>query len=96
MYEQIIKDQYTLLSPINKTFEKRIYNRLYSYTEQNKMFSKDQYGFRSGLFTSLTVYGKHENLLHSAKDGLTTCALFCDLSKAFGTIDQLCPTQMAY
>ena len=24
----------------------------------------------------------------SAKDGLTTCAVFCDLSKAFDTIDQ--------
>ena len=43
----------SLLSPINKIFENLIYNRLYSYIEQNKMFSTDQYGFRSGMSTSL-------------------------------------------
>jgi len=66
----------SLLSPINKIFEKIIYNRLYSYIAQNKMFSTDQYGFRSEMSTSLAVYDMHENLLQSAKDGLTTCAVF--------------------
>ena len=66
----------SLLSPINKIFEKLIYNCLYSYIEQNKMFSTDQYGFRSEMSTSLAVYDMHENLLQRAKDGLTTCAVF--------------------
>jgi len=39
------------------------------------------------MFPSLVVYDMHENLLQSAKDGLTTCSVFCDLSKAFDTID---------
>ena len=56
------------------------------------MFSKDQYCFRSGMSTSLAVYDMHENLLQSAKDGLTTCAVVCDLSKAFDTIEQGFPT----
>jgi len=60
---------------------------LYSYIEQNKMFSTDQYGFRSGMFTSLAVYDMHENLLQSAEDSLTTYAVFCDLSEAFDTIN---------
>jgi len=51
------------------------------------MFSTDQYGVRSGMSTSLAVYDMHENLLQSAKDGLTTCAVICDLSKAFDTTD---------
>jgi len=51
------------------------------------MFSTDQYGFRSRMSTSLAVYDTHENLLQSAKDGLTTCAVLCDLSKAFDIID---------
>jgi len=76
-----------LLSPINNIFEKLICKRLYSYIEQNKMFSTDQYGFRSGMSTSLAVYDMHENLLQSAKDGFTTSPVFCDLSKAFDTID---------
>ena len=28
-----------------------------------------------------------KTLLQSAKDGLTSCAVFCDLSKAFDTVD---------
>ena len=51
------------------------------------MFSKDQYCFRSGMSTSLAVYDMHENLLQSAREGLTTCAVVGDLSKAFDTID---------
>ena len=39
------------------------------------------------MSTSLAVYDMHENLLQSAEDGLTTCAVFCDLSKAFDPID---------
>ena len=39
------------------------------------------------MSTSLAVYDMHENLLQSPKDGLTTCADFCDLSKAFATMD---------
>jgi len=56
------------------------------------MFSTDQHGFRSGMSTSLAVYDMHENLLQSAKDGLITCAVFCDLSKAFDILDQRFPT----
>jgi len=39
------------------------------------------------MSTSFAVYDMRENLLQSAKDGLTTCAVFCDLSNAFDTID---------
>ena len=45
----------SLLSPINKIFEKLLYSRLYSYIEQHNMLSEHQYGFRSGLSTS-SVY----------------------------------------
>ena len=43
--------------------------------------------FRSGLSTSLAVYDIHENFLQNKEKGLTTCAVFCDLSKAFDTLD---------
>ena len=67
-------------------FEKLIYIRLYSYVEQNKMLSDSQYGFRSGLSTSMAIYDIHENLLKNREEKYTTCAIFCDLSKAFDTI----------
>ena len=40
-----------------------------------------------GCLLPVAVYDMHENLLQSAEDGLTTCAVFCDLSKAFDTTD---------
>ena len=72
---------------MNKIFEKLLYSRLYSYIEQHNMLSTNQYGFRSGLSTSLAVYDIHENFLQNKEKGLTTCAVFCDLSKAFDTLD---------
>ena len=51
------------------------------------MLSTNQYSFRSGLSTSLAVYDIHENFLQNKEKGLTTCAVFCDLSKAFDTPD---------
>ena len=66
----------SLLSPINKIFEKLLYSRLYSYIEQHNMLSTNQYGFRSGLSTSLAVYDIHANFLQNKEKGLTTCAVF--------------------
>ena len=77
----------SLLSPMNKIFEKLLYSRLYSYIEQHNMFSEHQYGFRSGLSTSLAIHCIHENFLQNTEKGLTTCAVFCDLSKTLDTLD---------
>ena len=68
-------------------FGKLLYSRLYSYIEQHNMLSELQYGFRSGVSTSLAIHDIHENFLQNTVKGLTTCAVFCDLSKAFNTLD---------
>jgi len=54
---------------------------LYSYVEQNKMLSDSQYGFRTGLSTSMATCDIHENLLKNREEKYTTCAIFYDLSK---------------
>jgi len=77
----------SLLSPFNKNFEQLIYTRLYSYVEQNKMLSDSQYGFRSGLSTSMAISDIHENLLKNREEKYNTCPIFCDLSKVFDTVD---------
>ena len=77
----------SLLSPINKIFEKLIYSRLCTYLEQNSMRSSHQYGFRMGLSTTLAIYDMQGNILENLEKGFITCTIFCDLSKAFGTID---------
>ena len=35
----------------------------------------------------MAVYDIHENFLQNKEKGLTTCAVFCDLSKTFDTLD---------
>jgi len=77
----------SLLSPLNKIFEKLLYSRLYSYIGQHNTLCTNQYGFRSGLSTSLAVHDIHENFQQNKEKGLTTCAVFCDLSKVFDTLD---------
>ena len=53
----------SLLSRINKIFENLLYNRLYTYLEQNSMLSSHQYGFRRGLYTPLAIFDMQENIL---------------------------------
>ena len=77
----------SLLPPINKIFEKLIYSRLYTYLEQNSMLSIHQCGFWMGLSTTLEIYDMQENILENLEKGFITCTIFCDLSKAFDTID---------
>jgi len=77
----------SLLSPINKIFETLIYSRLYTYLEQNSMLSSHQYGFRMGLSGTLAIYDMQKNILQNLEKGFITCTIFCDLSKAFDTID---------
>jgi len=70
----------SLLSPINKIFEKLLYTRLYSYLDENKLLTDYQYGFRNfGYSTALAIYKIHEALIKNLLNGLPTCGLFCDL-----------------
>ena len=40
-----------------------------------------------GLSTTLAIYDMQENILENLENGFITCIIFCDLSKAFDTID---------
>jgi len=51
------------------------------------MLSDSQYGFHSGLSTSMAIYDIHENLLRNREEKYTTCFIFCDLSKEFDSVD---------
>ena len=77
----------SLLSTINKIFEKLISSRLYTYLEQNSMLSSHQYGFRMSPSATLAIYDMQENILENLEMGFITCTIYCDLSKAFDTID---------
>jgi len=51
------------------------------------MLSSHQYGFKSGLSATLAMYVMQENILENLEKDFITCTIFCDLSKAFDTID---------
>jgi len=75
------------LSPLNKIFEKLLYDRLYHCVECKNMLSKHQYGFRAKVSTKFAIYDIVECISENLDQKKTTCAVFLDLSKAFDTAD---------
>ena len=62
----------SLLSNIDKTLKKIIYNRIYKFLGKN-------------IFPSVWLSALLMKALH---DGNFACGVFCDLQKAFDTVDQ--------
>ena len=82
----------SLLSPINKIFEKLIYNRLISYLDKYDLLSPNQFGFRKNMSTTDAINYIHDNIVKNNEYlfyiyGLYTCSIFMDLSKAFDTVN---------
>jgi len=68
-------------------FEKLLYSRLYSYIETNELLSPSQFAFREGTSTELAINEIYNYYLHNLDQGLVTCSIFLDLSKAFDTVN---------
>jgi len=77
----------SVLSPLNKIFEKFLYDRLYHYVECKNMLSKHQYGFRAKVSTEFAFYDIVECISENLDQKIPTFAVFLDLSKAFDTVD---------
>ena len=77
----------SLLSQFNKIFERILHYRLYSYLQGFELLTGHQFGFRPNSSTSLAVESIYSDLLHKYDNGLFTCFLFIDLSKAFDTVN---------
>jgi hypothetical protein len=77
----------SILPTLSKVFEKIAYNQIYSFFDSNKLFANQQFGFRSGLSTISAV----SDFINQVSEGLdgsqSTAAVFCDLSKAFDSVD---------
>jgi len=68
-------------------FENLLYSRLYSYIKTNELLSPSRYGFQEGPSTELAVNEIYNYYLHNLDQGLATCSIFLDLSKAFDTVN---------
>ena len=77
----------SILSPINKIFEKIIYSRLISFIEKYQILYKYQYGFRKNHSTEHALIELVDQIRLNMDKKLMTCGIFIDLSKAFDTVN---------
>ena len=76
----------SLLTNFAKVLEKVIYRRLYSYLEEHKILSDDQYGFRKSLSTSSATNTLLNSILSAFDSNNLMGGLFYDIHKAFDCV----------
>ena len=77
----------SLLPSFSKIFEYVIFKQLYSYMDDNRLFSLEQYGFRTGHSTELAALHLVNHLTKQMDTGKIPINIYIDLSKAFDTLD---------
>ena len=76
-----------LLSPVDKIYEKLLYNRLITFLEKYHMLSDQQFGFRRDIPTTHAVTHIHDNVVKHIDNNEYSCCAFLNLTKAFDTAD---------
>lgn len=76
----------SLLSNINKIFERIIFDKFIQFFEKNQILVKQQYGFRKGKSTINAIYQTLTNIIKSLNQNQVTATLCLDLSKAFDRV----------
>ena len=77
----------SILSCINKIFERLLLARMNSFIDQFNILSTSQYGFVSGRGTVDAGMDLISKIQKSLSDGKFCIAVFIDLKKAFDTVD---------
>ena len=77
----------SILSSILKVYEKIIFKRLYSYLSSNSILDPLQFGFKPKHSTINAITKLTQDILMGFEDKKVSLAVYCDLSKAFDTID---------
>jgi len=77
----------SLLTSFSKIFEKTIYFRLTEYLLNIKILTENQYGFRKGLATENAIFKLINEILYNQNNKTITGSVFCDLQKAFDTVN---------
>merc|ERR1711954_64393 len=77
----------SILSTINKIFEKIIYSRLVNYIDKFKLLYKYQFGFRKNHSTEHALIELTDQIKLNIGDNKLSCGIFIDLSKAFDTVN---------
>ena len=78
----------SLLSQFNKIFENLLYTLIYSYLTKFNLLSDHQFGFRKNCSPTLAINKLYDEILTSIDQGLYSCGIFLDLSKAFDSVNR--------
>ena len=77
----------SLLPNFSKILEKIVSNRLIVFLEEHNLISEHQFGFRKGHSTIHPLMLFMNNLTSALNKNHFSIAIFCDLRKAFDTVN---------
>ena len=77
----------SLLSNIDKIFEKLMYSRIFSFLEASNVIYSRQFGFRKAHSTNHALISMVERIKKHLDKGQVAVGVFVDLQKAFDTVD---------
>ena len=77
----------SLLSNINKIFEKLMYSRVYNFLSTHNSIYKFQFGFRNKYSTTHALLHITEDIRKALDENLFSIGVFIDLQKAFDTVE---------
>ena len=76
----------SLLSNIDKIFEKLMHSRLIEFLEERQIFYYKQFGFQKDFSTNLAILNLLEIIQKALHYGQIACGIFIDLEKAFDAV----------
>ena len=77
----------SLLSNINKVYEKLMYSRLYAFLNIHNCIYNLQFGFREKHSTTHALFSITETIREALDNNNFSCGIFIDLQKAFDTVN---------
>ena len=77
----------SLLSNINKIYEKLMYTRLYNFLDIHNCIYNLQFGFREKHSTNHALFSITEKIREALDSNEFACGIFIDLQKAFDTVN---------